>query len=377
MEKAYREALNRLRDGETVAVATVVRTWGSTPHAPGAAMLVTQDGIVIGNVSGGCVEADLVAAAQDVLSTGQPLRKRYGFDGDDLGAVGLSCGGELDIVLERLTPLSVEDFAALANAAESGRPHTMALILSHPQAAMVGRRLLFADTVGPIDPAGALGAPTVDAALATDAEAVRHTGHSDVRWYHPDGARQQESCDSGIEVLLLPSLPPARMLIFGAADFVRTTARIGKFLGFHVTVCDARGTFATPQRFPHADEVVVRWPHDYFDTEAAAGRIDERTVVLVLTHDERFDVPLLVAALRADTAYVGAMGSRRTHRERMAKLRAAGLTEAELERLCSPVGLDLGGRTAEETAISIAAEIIARRSGRTGQPLSHTEGSLH
>jgi xanthine dehydrogenase accessory factor len=155
---------------------------------------------------------------------------------------------------------------------------------------------------------------------------------------------------------------------------------VGSFLGYHVTVCDARPVFATRSRFPEADEVVVSWPHRYVQQEVAAGLLDARTVACVLTHDPKFDVPLLEVLLGEDApelANVGAMGSRRTHEDRLARLREAGLTEAQLSRLRSPIGLDLGARTPEETAVSVAAEIVARRWGGGGEPLSETEGPIH
>jgi xanthine dehydrogenase accessory factor len=154
-------------------------------------------------------------------------------------------------------------------------------------------------------------------------------------------------------------------------------ARVGSFLGYRVTVCDARPVFATRSRFPDADEVVVEWPHRYLAAEVESGRVDPRTVLAVLTHDPKFDVPVLEVALRLDVAYVGAMGSRRTHEERLDRLREAGLTDEELARLSSPIGLDLGARTPEETAVSIAAEIIQLRWGGRGRRLAELEGPIH
>jgi xanthine dehydrogenase accessory factor len=166
--------------------------------------------------------------------------------------------------------------------------------------------------------------------------------------------------------------------VFGAIDFAAAVARIGSFLGYHVTVCDARPVFATNSRFPDADEVVVKWPHKYLAEEAEAGRIDSRTVMCVLTHDPKFDVPLLEVALRLpEVAYIGAMGSRRTHDDRLKRLQEAGLTDHELARLSSPIGLDLGARTPEETAVSIAAEVIALRWGGDGSRLLGSEGPIH
>jgi xanthine dehydrogenase accessory factor len=167
------------------------------------------------------------------------------------------------------------------------------------------------------------------------------------------------------------------MLVFGAIDFATAVARIGAFLGYRVTVCDARPVFATVRRFPDADEVIVDWPHRYLRSQVDAGALDGRTVICVLTHDPKFDVPVLVEALKLPVAYVGAMGSRATHDDRLARLRSAGLTPSELDRLASPIGLDLGARTPEETAVSIAAEIVARRWDGAGRPLSETVGAIH
>ena len=168
-------------------------------------------------------------------------------------------------------------------------------------------------------------------------------------------------------------VPAPEMIVFGAIDFAAAVVRIGKFLGYHVTVCDARPVFATKSRFADADEVVVDWPHRFLERH----RVDSRAVLCVLTHDPKFDLPLLQVALRTPAAFIGAMGSRRTHEDRIRRLLDAGVTATELERLSSPVGLDLGGRTPEETAVSIAAEIIARTWGGTGQPLRQTTDAIH
>lgn len=171
--------------------------------------------------------------------------------------------------------------------------------------------------------------------------------------------------------------PRPRLLVFGAVDFAAAVARIGTFLGYQVTVCDPRPIFATRARFPHADEVVVDWPHRYLASEHAAGRIDQRTVITVLTHDPKVDVPLLQVALGLPAAYIGAMGSRRTHEDRLARLREAGVDDVQFERLSSPIGLDLGARTPEESAVSIAADFIASKWGGTGSPLRATKGAIH
>jgi xanthine dehydrogenase accessory factor len=211
--------------------------------------------------------------------------------------------------------------------------------------------------------------------LTADARSLLATGRSECLSYGPNGQR----CGEGMRVFVQSLAPPPRMIVFGAIDYAAAVARMGSFLGYRVTVCDARPLFATPDRFPGAAEVVVHWPHRYLQQEATAGNLDSRTVVCVLTHDPKFDVPVLSLALRLPRlAYVGAMGSRRTHLERLKRLRAAGLTDTELSRLSSPVGLDLGARTPEETAVSIAAEIIAARSGGSGARLRDLDrDSIH
>jgi xanthine dehydrogenase accessory factor len=209
--------------------------------------------------------------------------------------------------------------------------------------------------------------------LQGEVDEGRVDGRTETLTYGPDAERMGE----GMRVFVASYAPRARMLVFGAIDFAAAVARVGTFLGYRVTVCDARPVFATHSRFPDADEVVVDWPHRYLQAQADAGELDERTVVAVLTHDPKFDVPVLEVALRLPVAYVGAMGSRRTHDDRLERLREAGMTDEELERLRSPIGLDLGARTPEETAISIAAEMIQMRWGGKGSSLVGLDGPIH
>ncbi|GAA0962723.1 hypothetical protein GCM10009558_081590 [Virgisporangium aurantiacum] len=220
---------------------------------------------------------------------------------------------------------------------------------------------------------GTLGSDRLDAAVADDVRGLLTTGRSAQLHYGYSGERRGED----LTFFVASYAPPPRMIVFGAIDFAAAVARIGGFLGYRVTVCDARPVFATTSRFPDADEVVVDWPHRYLTAQAEQGLVDERTVVCVLTHDPKFDGPVLETALRLPLAYVGAMGSRRTHDDRLERLREAGLTGAELDRLASPIGLDLGARTPEETAVSIAAEIIAARWGGTGNRLTALDGRIH
>ena len=370
MRDVLTELLEVWRAGGTAGVGTVVRTFRSAPRPAGAAMVVAPDGTVTGSVSGGCVEGAVYELAGEVVADGTPVLQRYGVSDDDAFEVGLTCGGILDVFVEPVSQSTFAQLDAIAADIDAHRPVAVATVISHPDPAWVGRRLV----VRPDESDGALGSPRADAAVTDDARGLLAAGRSEVLTYGSDGQRRGE----GMEVFVASYAPRPRMLVFGAIDFAAAVAQQGSFLGYRVTVCDARPVFATPARFRTADEVVVDWPHRYLAAEVEAGAIDSRTVICVLTHDPKFDVPLLEVALRLpDIAYIGAMGSRRTHTDRIARLRDAGLTDAELARLCSPIGLDLGGRTPEETAVSIAAEIIARQWGGHGRPLAETGGRIH
>jgi xanthine dehydrogenase accessory factor len=358
------------RAGGTVGVGTVVRTYSSAPRPPGAAMVVAPDGTVSGSVSGGCVEGAVYELATEVTGSGVPVLQRYGVSDDDAFAVGLTCGGTIDIFVEPVSQSTFPELGALGDDILNHRPAAVATVIAHPSADWVGRRIVIRGG----EVTGSLGSRRADAAVTDDARGLLAAGRSEVLTYGPDGQRR----GVGMEVFVASHGPRPRMLVFGAIDFAAAVAQQGAFLRYRVTVCDARPVFATAARFPTADEVVVEWPHRYLAAQADAGEIDARTVICVLTHDPKFDVPLLEVALRLpEVAYIGAMGSRRTREDRMARLREAGLAEAELDRLASPIGLDLGGRTPEETAVSIAAEIIARRWGGGGRPLTEVDGRIH
>ncbi len=388
MREVLPELVRWWREGRAVGVGTVVATFRSAPRPPGASMLVGPSGEAVGSVSGGCVEGAVYDLAQSIVASGQPKLQRYGVSDDDAFAVGLTCGGILDVYVEKVDRSTFPELGDVADDVEAGRPVAVATVVEHPDPARVGRRIVVRPGSGldgldhpgggldhPVT-SGSLGSERADAAVADDVLGVLAAGHSQTLTYGPDGERRGE----GMRVFVWSFAPAPRMLVFGAIDFAAAVARMGNFLGYQVTVCDARPVFATTSRFPSADEVVVKWPHRYLREEVAAGRIDARTVLCVLTHDPKFDVPLLEVALKeipGGVAYVGAMGSRRTHEDRMARLREAGLTDDELSRLSSPVGLDLGARTPEETAVSIAAEIIALRWGGRGERLATTEGRIH
>jgi xanthine dehydrogenase accessory factor len=372
MREVLPELLEWWRAGEEVGVGTVVATFRSAPRPPGASMLVGPDESVVGSVSGGCVEGAVYELGRDVVESGVPVLQRYGISDDDAFAVGLTCGGILDVYVEKVSSETFPELEELAADIEAGRPVAVATVIEHPDPSWLGRRVIVHPDSAEIT--GTLGSSRADDAIRDDATGLLASGANATLTYGPDGERRGE----GMRVFVWSFAPKPRMLVFGAIDFAAAVARIGSFLGYHVTVCDARPVFATATRFPEADEVVVEWPHRYLEKQRESGAIDARTVITVLTHDPKFDVPLLEVALRLpEVAYVGAMGSRRTHEDRETRLREAGVTDEELKRLSSPIGLDLGARTPEETAISIAAEVIAGRWGGSGYPLAERDGRIH
>ncbi|MFF9195673.1 XdhC family protein [Streptomyces sp. NPDC014779] len=362
------EELHRwVEQGREFAVATVVAVGGSAPRQPGAALAVDTDGTAIGSVSGGCVEGAVYELCQQALEDGRTVVERFGYSDEDAFAVGLTCGGVIDILV---TPVRGGVFPAALAAAASGEAAALARIVSGPED-LLGQALL-------VRPDGAYegglgGHPELDRTAASEARALLDAGRTGTLEIGADGSR----CGQPITLLVESSVPAPRMIVFGAIDFASALVRVGKFLGYHVTVCDARPVFATKLRFPEADGIVVEWPHRYLEAAAAAGEVDARTVLCVLTHDAKFDVPLLQVALRLPVAYVGAMGSRRTHEDRNKRLREVGVSELEIARLRSPIGLDLGARTPEETALSIGAEIVANRRGGSGVSLTGAHTPIH
>ncbi|GGJ55318.1 XdhC family protein [Streptomyces brasiliensis] len=346
--------------GRRFAVATVVRTWKSAPRRPGASLAVAEDGEVIGSVSGGCVEGAVYELAREVIETGEPALVTYGVSDDDALAVGLTCGGIIEILVRPAGAGHVPELPAVLADIAAGRPVAVATPLPQEGSGEATGELV----VTPASVVGTLGDARLDSAVAERVRGLLAQGGTDV--VHVGRAGEERRDD--LAVFVQSFAPPPRMLVFGAIDFASSVARIGKFLGYHVTVCDARPVFATRRRFPDADELVVSWPHRYLDETV----VDANTVICVLTHDPKFDVPLLQRALRTPARYIGAMGSRRTHEDRLRRLHEAGLDESELARLASPIGLDLGARTPEETAVAIMAEIIALRWGGTGRRLVET-----
>lgn len=367
MREVLGELLAAYRAGEPVAMATVVRTWKSAPRPAGASMLVTTGQEAVGSVSGGCVEGALFDLGLEILSDGQPRHETYGISDDEAFGVGLTCGGIIEIFAERVDRHSWPELEGIAASIEAQEPIAIATIVTTPDEnnERLGRHLV----IRPDRTEGSLGTERLDHTVREDALGLLAAGTTGFLRYGPEGERLGE----GLDVFVASYAPPAQMFIFGAIDFSAALVRVGKVLGYRVTVCDARPVFATKKRFPEADEVVVDWPHRWLEKQ----HVDQRTVIAVLTHDPKFDVPALQVALASKAGYIGAMGSRRTHENRLERLREAGVPEEQFKRLHSPIGLDLGARTPEETAISIAAEIVQDRWGGTGRHLTDTGGPIH
>ena len=313
------ETLERWAEaGTRVATATVVATERSAPREPGAVLAVDADGNVVGSVTGGCVEPAVYGEAREVLAGEGPRLKTYGIADEEAFEVGLPCGGTVHIFVDALEPALV---APLADAVRNERPIALETRISGEE---IGAKRL----VGPDD-----GGPAAE--LLARAE----TGIVET----PEG-----------QLFVSSFAPRPNMYVFGAVDHAAALATIGRFLGFRVTVCDARAKFVTPDRFPDVDELVVEWP----DRFLAGAPVDERTAICVLTHDHKFDVPVLKVALQTSAGYIGAMGSRRTNEDRSERLRAEGVGESELERIHAPIGLKIGSRSPEEVAVAIAAQIV-------------------
>ena len=363
MKEVLDDLMAAYNAGDTTAMATVVRTWRSAPRPAGASMLVTAEGEAFGSVSGGCVEGAVYEMASEVIKDGIPQFEKYGISNDDAFAVGLTCGGILEVFVEQISKETWPELPELFATVQADKPVAVATVVSGP--VHVGKHLV----VWPDRTSGDLGSDRLNSAVSGDVLGLLESGTTGFLHYGSDGER----LEGDLEIFVSTFAPKPKMFVFGAIDFAAAVATAGKFLGFHVTVCDAREVFATKKRFPDADEVVNDWPHRWL----AKQDVDSRTVICILTHDPKFDVPVVIEALKTKAAYIGAMGSRKTHEDRLARLLEVGATEEELERLKSPIGLDLGARTPEETAISIAAEIIQDRWGGSGKNLAETQGAIH
>jgi xanthine dehydrogenase accessory factor len=322
MESVLTQAGRWRELGRKVAVATVIATRRSAPRPIGSKLAVSESGELAGSVSGGCVESDVVLAAQEVLAGGEPRLITYGITDEMAFGVGLPCGGEIDVFVEELT--------------EAERPEVTLTVVAGEG---VGERLY-------------------DPELEQEA---RRRGRSHVL--------ELEDRTVFADV----AAPPTRLFVYGAVDTAEALCRAAKLLGWQTVVADARASFATPERIPSADELLVTWP----DEAVASVKPDLGTAVVVLTHDDKFDLPLIRAALASDAFYIGWIGSRRNQERRRGILREEGVTADELDRIAGPSGLDIGADTPAETALSMLAEILAVRAGRAGGRLKESSHRIH
>jgi xanthine dehydrogenase accessory factor len=325
MRDVLTDARRMLERGDRIASAMVVDTCRSAPRPLGSRLLVTQSGEMAGSVSGGCVESDVALRAAEVLKSGVPELVRYGISDDDAFDIGLPCGGEIEIFIAPLDPAEVE---RIGGALESGERLSVTTTLTGEAA---GRKI-----------------------------------YSEGEWH---STARRETPDAFVEHFA----PAPVLMIFGAVDTAQELCRMAGRIGFRTIVSDARGQFATRERVPDADDIVVGWPARAYELHPP----DEATYVVVLTHDARFDEPALGPALRSDAPYIGALGSRRAQDKRRERLRNAGYTDQDVDRISGPLGLDIGAVTPAETALSILAEIVAVRHGRSGGRLAESAGRIH
>jgi len=324
--------------GEAVAVATVIQTWGSAPRQPGAKMAWTAGGSISGSVSGGCVENAVVESGARTLATGRPQRLRFGVSDETAWGVGLACGGTIEVLVE---PLATELFDPIREALLGERPAATATVIGGGEE-LLGRKL-FIGQDGTRH--GTIGKRWDDAVASRTRSLLSERS----------AARVEEM--EGIEVFIETLLPPPRLIIVGGVHIAVPLVSLAKTLGYRTVIVDPRRAFGNPDRFPHADRIVSDWP----DRALEGLEIDRSTAIAVLTHDPKLDDPALSAALRSPAFYVGALGSGRTQERRRQRLLQAGLGEEALARLYGPIGLPLGGRSPEEIALSILAQIVKER----------------
>jgi xanthine dehydrogenase accessory factor len=352
-----------LREGQRVVGATLVERIGSAPLDPGAQMLVDERGNIEGSVTGGCVEAALMDEVQQILG-GEPARVvTYGVSDEEAIGVGLMCGGTVRVFVHEQDADSLDALEAVAGARAAGEPAALATLLDGDRAG--AKMAIVGDEV-----VGGLGVTELlDHSVTRDARGQLDEGLSRIRRYGAAG----DLMGSDLAVYIQAFSTQPRMVIFGAIDFSASMAKLASEIGYAVTICDARRSFVSSPRFSESAEVVVDWPQRYLE----GRRLGPRDVVLVFTHDAKFDEPALISALATGAGYIGALGSRRTQERRVERLRDAGLDEQSLARIHAPCGLDVGARTPGETTVSILAEVIAVRSGRGGESLAEARGPIH
>jgi xanthine dehydrogenase accessory factor len=355
-------ALEWLERGHRVVVASLIETLGSAPLDPGAEMLVDDTMRIEGSVTGGCVEGALVEVAQEILDGGPPRVVQYGISDAVAADVGLMCGGTVRLFVAELTDEAIEPLRMMVAAMEAHTPVALATVIDGE---LSGKKI----AVDSERTAGTLGLGQLDESVRRDALGCLDQGLTTIRSYSASG----EVMGSDIRVYIQGFASPPQMVIFGAIDFSVAVATLAREVGYRVTICDARAPFISSSRFSRVADVAVEWPDQYLATR----ELGERDVVLVFTHDSKFDEPALIAGVQSGAGYVGALGSRRTHEERLERLRERALDEESLARISAPCGLDIGARTPAETAISVLAEILALRAHRTGERLADTSGPIH
>ena len=352
-----------LRDGRRVVGATLVERIGSAPLDPGAQMLVDDRGNIEGSVTGGCVEGALLEEAQGILGGEGARVATYGVSDEEAVGVGLMCGGTVHVFVHEHGDGALAVLEAVAAARAAGEPVALATLLEGEHAGV--KMAITTDGV-----VGGLGvAELLDRSVERDARGQLDEGVSRIRRYGSGG----EVMGSELPVYIQAFSSRPRMVIFGAIDFSAEMATVASTIGYRVTICDAREPFVASPRFSRHAEVVVDWPDRYL----AGQQLGPRDVVLVFTHDPKFDEPALTSALASGAGYVGALGSRRTQERRVERLRDAGLDEQAIARIHAPCGLDIGARTPSETVVSILAEVISVRTGRSGESLRDTDHPIH
>jgi len=355
-----------LAENRRVVQALLVEVEGSAPLPVGAMMVVDDQGNIEGSITGGCVEGAVVTEAEALLADGSPAPAkllRYGISDELAGTVGLMCGGIVHIFVHELAGEAAEVERAVLESHADGRPAAVATLIDGPSAgarlAVIGNELL-----------GSLGdTDLLDRNVAREAQGLLEEGKTTLRRFGADGA----TLGDDLRVHIRAYAPPPQMVIIGAIDFSAALAPFASQIGYQVTICDARDRFARSSRFSSVATVKIGWPQDVMNDM----ELGPRDAVLVFTHDSKFDEPALVSALKTNAGYIGALGSRQTTADRERRLRQAGVSGADLARLHAPCGLDIGSRTAEETAVSVLAEIIAARAQRAGAPLRQTDGPIH
>jgi xanthine dehydrogenase accessory factor len=355
-----------LAENRRVVQALLVEVEGSAPLPPGAMMVIDDQGNIEGSITGGCVEGAVVTEAEALLADGSPAPAKllsYGISDDLAGTVGLMCGGIVHILVHELAGEAAEVERAVLESHAGGRPVAVATLIDGPSAgarmAVIGNEL-----IGSLHDTDLL-----DRNVAREAQGLLEEGKTTLRRFGADGA----TLGDDLRVHIRAYAPPPRMVIIGAIDFSAALAPFASRIGYEVTICDARDRFARSSRFSSVATVKIGWPQDVMNDM----ELGPRDAVLVFTHDSKFDEPALVSALKTNAGYIGALGSRQTTADRERRLREAGVSDADLARLHAPCGLDIGSRTAEETAVSVLAEIIAARAQRAGAPLRQTDGPIH